>query len=385
MAPNTLLEKDYRADFTEFGDVTYLEAAGEAPLPLDSVRAAKAALEWKESPHTLPASEYFDLPDRVRSGIARLIGGKPEEVAIAAGASNGFAAVAHGLDWKPGDEVLVARGEFPAQFATWLPLEQRCGICVKTVAPRDRFVTAEDFLAPLGPKTKLVSASLVRFDDASRLDAQRVAAACHAAGAYLLLDVSQCAGAMPMDIRALGADFAVCAGYKWLLSPYGTGFFWIRSELIEQMLPSPVYWAALEGARDFNSLSFDRLRITPGASRWDSPETANFTNLAAMDASLQYLLRVGVETIWQHITRLTSQLVERLPRDRCVLASPAEVERRGPFVCISARRAERTPELHKRLREGKIFVSLREGSLRVAPHLYNTERDITRLIAALSV
>ena len=383
--PEAQVERDFRADFAEFEDVAYLDLAAQAPMPLVSVRAAQAAIEWKKWPQRIPEGTYFDLPDRIRASIGKLIGGTAEEVAVTAGASNGLAAVAHGVDWKPGDEVLIARKEFPAHFCTWLPLEEAGRVRVKVVAPRGRFITADDFIAQLGSRTRLVSASLVRFDNAALLDAKRLAGACRAAGAHLLLDVSQCAGAMPVDARALGADFLVCAGYKWLLSPYGTGFFWIREELIEQMRPAPFYWAALEGAREFHSLSFERLRLARGARRWDSPETASFFNLAAMAASLEYVLQVGVETVAEHNHGLIAALIERLPRDRCVLASPPEAERRGPYVCVAARRPEQTRELFEKLRKENIIVSLREGALRISPHLYNTERDIARLIAVLSV
>jgi cysteine desulfurase/selenocysteine lyase len=376
---------DYRADFADFEGVSYLNAALQGPLPLISVNASKMALEWKKLPHQLPDEAYFGLPDRVRAAAARLIGGAPDEIAITTGASGGLIAVALGMEFKPGDEVLVARGEFPAHFTTWLPLEETEGIHVKRVVPRERFLTADDFIAQIGPRTRLISTSLVRFDNALRLDAKRLSDACHSAGAHLLLDASQCAGAMPIDVRALGADFLVAAGYKWLLSPYGTGFFWLRRELIERMRPAPCYWMGLDGADKFHSLSVERLNFTPTARRWDSPETGSFTNLAAMEASLEYLLQVGVESVWKHNNTLIEQIIERLPRDRCVLASPGESEQRGPFVCVAARQPGASGELHKKLNEAHVFVSLREDALRIAPHLYNTERDIARLISILSV
>ena len=102
----------------------------------------------------------------------------------------------------------------------------------------------------------MVSVSMVRFDDGSLLDVPRVAAACHAQGALLLLDVSQCCGALPMDVNQLGADFMVCAGYKWLLGPFGTGFFWAKSEHISKMRSGPFYWMATEGAENFAALAF---------------------------------------------------------------------------------------------------------------------------------
>jgi len=375
----------WRDEWFEFDEVTFLDAAGQAPLPRAAVRAVQTALEWKKYPQQLPDAAYFELPDRIRALVARLVGGRPEEVGVTTGASGGLTAVAAGFDWKPEDEILIARGEFPAHFATWMPLHQAGRLRVRVVLPRERFLSADDFLAHLGAHTRLVSTSLVRFGDGTRLDAPRLAQACHSAGAYLLLDASQCVGAMPLDVRALGADFVVSAGYKWLLSPYGTGFLWARGDLIERMRLGPFYWMAFEGAREFHTLSMHEWKLAPGARRWDAPETASFFNLAAMEASLELLLRASVEAVWEHNRRLLGEMMERLPLDRCVLASPPEPEERGPFVCVAARSAEKTAALYESLRAAKVIVSLREGTLRVAPHLYNTERDIDRLLAVLAV
>lgn len=374
---------DYRSEFAEFDGVTYLNAAGQGPLPLASARAAQAALEWKKQPHRMPESVYFDLPDRVRSLLSGLMGGEPEEFAITSGASSGMAAVASSFDWKPDDEVLLGLGEFPAHFSTFMPLEAR-EVRVKVVAPRDRFISADDYIAQITARTRMISASLVRFDDGSRLDAPRLAAACRKADVTLLLDLSQCACAIPIGLRETGADFAVSSGYKWLLSPYGTGFFWARREAMEKLRPSPFYWMALEGARNFHSLPLDKLKPAGGARRWDAPETANFSNLSAMQASLELIERVGVKTIAEHNQNLMTHLIERLPRDTCVLASPNSAEKRGPYVCLTARTPERTRELFDKLRAAQVFVSLRENALRVSPHLYNTERDIAKLVSVLS-
>ena len=182
--------------------------------------------------------------------------------------------MAHGLTWKPGDEIITAKGEFPLQYATWKPMEEREGVKLKIVAPRDRFITADDLIAAMTPRTRVISVSHVRFDDGSLLDASRVAAACHAQGAMLVLDASQSCGAVPMDVNELGADFLVCAGYKWLLSPWGTGFLWAKSG---------------------------------------------------------------------HLYRL-----------------------------------------YKRLRKENVVVSMREGRIRVSPHLFNSEQDIDRLIGVVT-
>jgi cysteine desulfurase / selenocysteine lyase len=376
---------DYRQEWFEIEDATYLNLAGQSPMPKVAHRAVQTAIEWKKFPHRIADSAYFEVPNRIRASIAKLIGAKAEEIALTTGASTGMSAVAYGLTWKPGDEVLTAKGEFPLQYATWKPMEAREGIVMKVVAPRERFITADDFLAAMTPRTRMVSVSLVRFDNGVLLDAARIAAACHAQGALLLLDVSQCCGAVPMNVGTIGADFLVCAGYKWLLSPYGTGFFWCKNEHSEKMRPGPFYWAAQEGAENFSSLSCENPKLVPGARRWDMPETSNYFNFAAMDASLQFVLQFGPETVEAHNRKLIDFMFERLPKDRCVPASPLDSSRRGPYGCFAARSSEKTAELYQKLVKDKIFTSLREGNIRVSPHLYNTERDIDRLIAAITV
>src|SRR5438445_13752835 len=116
----------------------------------------------KKYPHQKPDSTFFEVPDRIRASIAKLIGGKPEEIALTSGASAGVAAVAHALTWEPGDEVITAKGEFPLQYTTWKPMEEREGLKLKIVSPRGRFITADDLVAALTPRTRLVSVSMGR-------------------------------------------------------------------------------------------------------------------------------------------------------------------------------------------------------------------------------
>jgi len=265
-------------------------------------------------------------------------------------------------------------------------MEEREGVLVKIVAPREQFISADDLIAAMTPRTKLVSVSLVRFDDGSLLDARRVAKACHDRGAYLLLDASQCCGAMPMDVNQLGADFIVSAGYKWLLGPFGSGFFWIKSEHLSIVRPGPFYWMAVEGSDNFAALNFADPKPARSAKRWDAAEwasTFNF-NLVGMDASVDFVSRLGPNLVYEHNRKLVDFMFERLPKDRCLPASPLDASQRGPYGCFTARTPEKTAELYQRLRKENVVVSLREGKIRVSPHLFNSERDIDRLIRVVT-
>ena len=384
MKARTELDIDFRREFADFEGVTYLDAALQGPMPLRAIEASQAALEWKKRPDRVSDSLYFDLPDRIREKVARIIGATPDEIAVTSGASAGLAAVAAGIDWKPSDEVLVARGEFPAHFSTWLRYQQAGKLCVRVIVPRGRFVSADDYIENIGPQTRVVSASLVRFDNGARLDAARVAEECRKFGTALALDVSQIAGAIPLSLRELGASMAVCSGYKWLFGPYGTGFFWVSREWTERLTLGAVYFMALEGARNFHAMPRENPQPAPGARRWDSPETANFTNLAGFDSSLEYVLQIGLDAVASHNGALIEEIIARLPRDRFHLASPEQSDRRGPYVCVAARSAEETAALYEKLRAAQVMVSLRENALRISPHVYNTQEDIDRLLDILA-
>jgi selenocysteine lyase/cysteine desulfurase len=386
MATATTQQTDWRQEWFEFEGATYLNLASESPMPKVSIKAVQAALEAKKFPHQKPDSVFFEVPNRLRKGIAQLIGAKPEEIALTTGASSGVATVAYNLGWKSGDEVITTRGEFPLQYTTWKPMEEREGLKLKVVAPHGQFVTADDLIAALTPRTRLVSVSHVRFDDGSMLDVAKLSAACRAQGTLVLLDASQSCGAVPMDVNKLGVDFMVSAGYKWLLSPFGTGFFWTRSEHLSLLRPGPFYWMAAAGSDDFTKLNFTDPKPAASAKRWDAPEWAshfNF-NLVAMDASVEFVLRAGADTVTAHNHELIDYLFSRLPKDSCVVASPFPRAERGPYGCFVARSPEKTAALYAKLREENVFVSLREGKIRVSPYLFNTIQDIDRLIAVIT-
>ena len=375
---------NWKKEWFDIEDAIYLNVAAHAVMPRVSIRAVEDSLEAKKFPHRVDDSLWFEAPVRIRKSLSKMIGAKPEEIAVTSGASAGVAAVAHGLEWKEGDEIITAQGEFPLHYATWKPMQEREGVRLRIIAPLDRFITASDLISALTPRTRIVSVSLVRFDDGSLLDAARVAAACHAQGTLLLLDVSQACGAVPMNVNDLGADFMVCAGYKWLLSCYGTGFFWVKSEHLDTLRPGPFYWAG-QNTDKFAELNFVDPESSRGAKRWDAAESATYYNfnLSAMAQSVEFVLRVGPEVVADHNRKLIEFMFSRLPEDRCVPASPRYPEKRGPFGCFTARKPEKTVELYWKLRRENIIVSLREGKIRVSPHLFNSEQDMDSLISVV--
>ena len=377
---------DWRVHWHEFDDAVYLDLSAEAPMPRVAVEAARQAVEAKTYPHRVAPGPYSEVSSRLRASLARLVGGRPEEVALTTGAGAGLAALANGLDWRPGDEIITAAGEFPVQFTTWSPLAERHDLRLKIVRPAGAFITAHDLISALTPRTRLVSVSLVRFDDGSLLDAAVLSAACHDRGALVCLDVSQACGGMPLDVAQVGADFMICAGYKWLLSPYGSGFFWCRHDHVQAMRPAPFNWTSVEGADDFSALGFANPKPAESASRWDASEWAGpyNLNLVAMAASVPFIERLGPAAVKAHNDRLIDRMFAGLPVAGVQPASPLDPAARGPYGCIRASSPDQTRALFEALKAARVIVSLRQGNIRVSPHLYNTEDDIDRLLTVVN-
>ena len=376
---------DWAKEWYPFEDVTYLNFAAHAAIPRVALDAVQTSVAAKIHPYIVDDHAFFSVAANLRQTLATLIGATPDEIALTNGAGSGAEIIAYALKWSVGDEVIIARGEFPMHYATWKPMEAREGIKVKIAIPQGQFLQSDDLIAAMTPRTRVVSVSHVRFDDASRLDVPSLAAACNKNGTLLVLDVSQSCGAIPIDVRSLGADFIVCAGYKYLLSPWGTGFLWTKKENLDWLRPGPYNWLSQEGLDNFARINFVNPSAAPNMSRWDAAEATSLYNfnLTVMEASTRFVLNATPALVRDHTQALINYFFERLPEGYRV-SSPQDASQRGASGCIEAGTRSDTESLYQTLRYEGCVVALREGRIRVAPHLLNTTQDIDRLLAVMA-
>lgn len=359
----------------DLGDRAYLDGANQGPMPSRSLEAVRRALEWKRDPSTLDDALYFELPDRVRRAAAALLGCAPEDVALATGASHGIGLVACGLDWRAGDRVLLPRGEFPANALPWAALRRR-GVRVDIVDP-DRVAESVD------SATRVVSVGHVNFATGRRLDVEAIGAACARHDALFVVDVAQSLGAVPFDVGRCRATVVAAAGYKWLMSPYGTGLTYVRPDAVERFRVPTFNWATVLGADDFSRLVDLHPEHRPGAIRFDVPEAAAFLHTSAMAESLELLARVGVERVHRHAIGLLDRVIDGLPSGFDV-DSDLRPSRRSTILRIVGSDATVMQRVHGRLARRGVAVSLREGGLRVAPGIWADDADVDRLLEALA-
>ena len=370
----------WKSDF-DLGDTAYLNGANHGPLPRVAIDAVGEALGWKRDPSSIDDSIYFTLPDRVRRAAAPFFGCDPGDLAVNTGASAGVALLADGLDWNPGDHVVIPAGEFPANYLPWIALRS-VGVEV-TMVPVDGGLTPDRIADALRPTTRVVAVGQVNFATGYRVDVEAIGRICRDREIAFLIDASQAVGAVPLDVRKAGAAVVAAAGYKWMLSPYGTGLLYVDPAWVDRLPVPVVNWTTVAGADDFNKLTELDVDFRPGAARWDVPETASFLNCMPMAAALEFLAAIGIERVFAHTRSLIDRLVDGLPAGFRAESSLVDRHRSSIFRLVGDD-PERTRAAYQRCLEARVSVSMRESGIRVSPGVWNSEDDIDRLLEQLS-
>jgi len=374
--------RSFRDDFSDFEGVAYFNAAFQGPLPRVAQAALERAVRLKTHPYLLRDHDYFDYPDAYRAEAAALLGGEPRDVAVTDSTIHAISVLADGLDWRPGDEVLVPKGEFPSNRFPWMNLAAR-GVVVREVPVASGAEAADAFAAAAGPRTRVVAAGWVHYSTGRRIDLAALGEVARRHGALFVVDATQGLGGLPFSLAETPCDLVACSAYKWLLGPYGSGFAWFSPALQERLRVTRLNWFSLRGARDFARLADCDLELEPGARRFDVNETASFFNLAPGTAALRYVREVGAETIAKHVAALHDRVAAGLPHGLRVV-SERDPRWRSNLLCLAGDDPAFVERACDELARRDVVVSRRDGFLRVSPHLYNDEADVDRLLDGLA-
>ena len=379
------VERLREAEFPWTADTVYLNNASTGPIPERTRRALDSFNVERAQPHLLPDNKLFAHFARARELVARLINADVAEVGLAANTSYGLNIAAQALPLAPGDTVLVSDREFPANVYPWLRLRER-GVAVELVPTTpegwpDEARLLERLAGRGGPPVRCLAVSLVQFSNGYMVDLARLSAAARAAGAFLVVDAIQGAGQVPIDVRATPVDVLACGAQKWLLSPWGSGFVYVRRDLVPTLSPAWVSWMAYEGTDDFSRLVEYADTLRPDARRFDFI-TLPYQDFVGMNASLELILELGVPAIREHLRRLHAPVVDWAARRGVRLASPhaARAEAASGIVSVALPDA---PRAYAALRSAGVITSLREGAIRLSPHAYNTLDEMARVVELL--
>lgn len=361
------------------GEAVYLDAAGTGPLPERTLRAQAEFSRKRAAPHRLSHEEQFSVLDRCRALLADLIGAEEGTIALSVNTGAGINLAAWGLPLGAGSVVVVPDLEFPANVYPWMAASQARGYGLRTVPARDGLLDEDALFAALDePGTRVLALSWVGFATGFVADLDRLSEACRARGIWLVVDAIQAIGVLPLDLRRTHVDLLACGGQKWLMSPWGSGFTYVHPDLLDALSPMPVSWMAVRGADDFSALVHYDLTWRDGARRFEQI-TLPFQDFAGMAASLELLRELGSAAVHAHVAARVHDLAEGARRAGIEVVTPAG--RRAGIVTVRPRDVRVVSD---RLRAARVIHSLREGTIRLAPHCYTTSHEIDSTLELLA-
>jgi cysteine desulfurase/selenocysteine lyase len=366
-----------RGQFPVTQKYVYLNHAGVGPLPSVAVEAiAESAAAFRDEGGL--AYERFELiMEHTRDASARLMGVPSTDVAFVKNTTEGIALAASGIDWRPGDRVIVPNHEFPSNVYPWIALRDR-GVqvdLIEPIGPR-RELPIELFEQALAQApTRVVAVSWVQFGYGWRTDLAALGAMCREHDALLCVDAIQGLGVIPASFEAWGVDVASADAHKWLLGPHGIGVTYLSPRAREQLRPLQPGWASVPYREEWDNLD---LEFDATARRYEGG-SYNVITIAGMAASIDLLLATGIDNVWSHVDALCQRLATSLDDLGAELRSVHQGDARSGIVSFVLPGRE-TDEVVAALEAANVVLRARAGAIRLSPHAYNTVDEIDATI-----
>lgn len=364
--------KRIREQFPVTKNKVFLNHAAFSPYPKPVAETLQKFIDGASN-FSFSPKEWEDLG---KPNFAKLVNAKTEEIALIGNTSVGMNIAANVLHAPHGSKIVTTDLEYPS--VTYPFLRKTLGLKVHYLKNKDGKILLEDFENAVDDKTAAVAISHVEYVNGFRHDLRAISEIAHKHGAYLIVDAIQAAGVIPIDVKRDNIDFLATACYKWLLSPPGAGYFYVKEELVEKFEPPFVGWASVK-EEAFKTVKFWDIwkpEYSETASRFEVGSPSIISHIGAREA-IKLLLGYGIENIERRVLKLTDYLIDLLQKCGFRLQTPTEKQYRSGIVNF---RINNPQEVVEKLGKKGIIVSARANGIRVSPHFYNTEEEIDKLV-----
>jgi selenocysteine lyase/cysteine desulfurase len=364
-------------------DICYLNSASYSPLPRKTLEAGRAAVGRKGTPWTMEPAFANQQHERARAAAARLIGADPADIALIPSISYGVATAAKLMTIDRGARIIVLADDHSSPVLEWRTRADAQGFTVETVSRPDDGDWTAAVLAAIersgAPPVALASISSVHWSDGGLLDIEKIGAALRQQGARFLVDATQSAGVLTMDLKRLDPDFVIFPTYKWLLGPYGRAFLYVAKRH-QNGIPLEQTSAGRRDVRAENAIYFTDLSYVPDARRFDMGERDHFVSMEMASIGMEMMADWGAATVAQRLQMLTDRIAEGV---RGLPVSMTERSVRAPHILCLGFKDGMPAGLVEGLASEGIYVAARLGRLRISPHVFNDEADADRFVEAL--
>jgi cysteine desulfurase/selenocysteine lyase len=363
------------SEFPWTAETLYLNNASIGPIPERTRRLLDDFNAKRTAPYLLPDRDLMAMLSGARAAAAELINASVDEIGLAINTSHGLNLAATALPLRSGDTVLVSDREFPANVYPWLLLREK-GVNVELAPTTPEGWPDEAYLLErlADPRVRVLAMSFVQFSNGYKADLKLLGEACRENGQFFVVDAIQGLGQLPIDVQDTPIDILACGGQKWLLSPWGSGFVYVRHELMKVLEPVVTGWMAFEGTDDFSHLTDYNPQFRDTAQRFETV-TLPFQDLAGMKESISVLLHLGLSEIADHLRTLVQPIWDRAGEDTYRVTSPMDDHASG-IVCVAPRKIA---EAYHELTRANVVCAMREGSIRLSPHCFNTVDEMERV------
>lgn len=372
-----LTPQEMRALYPITRQYAYLDHAAIAPLATP-VRSTVEVFLGRMAEEPFDRVHWERFRSQVRGRMGELLSVGPESIAFTRNTTTGLGLVAAGLDWEPGDNIVGVNREYPANIYPWMGLKRK-GVELRLYQAEQGRIDVKALVRLCDQRTRVLAISAVQFWNGFRTDLAALGTALKGRDVLLVVDAIQAVGALRLDLHATPVDFLCAGAQKWLLGPIGVGFAYVGPRMLERI--NPVTIGTDSVVRDEEYFVYD-LALKPDARRFEEA-APNYPGILGMGAAVNLLLRAGTAAVEEGVLRLADRLRDELPRRGYELVQKPTLpsERSG---IVSFRHPRMVPaELHARLREAGVIISLRSDFLRASPHYYNSDEDLDRLLEAL--
>ncbi|QPF82814.1 aminotransferase class V-fold PLP-dependent enzyme [Bradyrhizobium genosp. L] len=365
-------------------DVCYLNSASYSPLPRQTLEAGRAAVARKGQPWTLDAGFASRQYERARIAAARLINADADDIALIPAISYGVATMAKVLTIPRGSRAIVLENDHSSPVLEWHARAEAHGFIVETVRqPADGDWTAAVLAAierPGAAPVGLASISSVHWSDGGMIDVDQVQAALKRHGALFVIDATQSAGVVAMDVKALDPDAVLFPTYKWLVGPYGRAFLYVAKRH-HNGVPLEQTSAGRRNVNSENAVYFGDLGYVDNARRYDMGERDYFISLEMASIGMEMMAEWGTAAVRARLAMLTQRIADGV---RDLGLNVLERNLRAPHILSLGMTGGVPKDLIARLAAENIYVALRLGRMRISPHVFNDEADADRFVAVLT-
>jgi len=357
----------------------YFDHAAVSPMNNLSRKAMDIYLNQAQGEQINNYQETWEFAESNRKKIGLLINAPSDRIAYVSNTTDGMILLARGLQWNPGDRIVLHRREFPSNVYPWWEL-QNYGVELDFLDTPEGRVRPGDLEAIITPETKLVTVSWVQYFNGYRNNIAELVSWCHARGILVAVDAMQGLGHLKMNVEELGFDFMSTGTAKWLFGPQGHGFIYITKELQKRIHPPHLGWQSREAFFDFHNYE-QPLRAEAGRYEF---ATKNSMGIHWFSGSLDLLLNAGPDFIQSRVLSLSDRIVRGLTElGMTVISKRDREEIKSGIVTASLPDKSQNQALYDYLLERSMVISVRNDLLRFSAHFYNLESEVDRALDAI--